>query len=73
MKKTAVRTVIEVMFILMLFYCNLLMGEFTGTGQGTKNGLIWALGNIFTASNFAIGLIAAFAAHLIFEYFRNRL
>jgi hypothetical protein len=43
---------IEVSFILFLFYTNLLMGEFEGCGMGQKKGLVWALSDILTRSNF---------------------
>jgi hypothetical protein len=48
MKKTIWRAVIEVGFIIFLFYSNLLMGEFERSGMGQKNGLNWALGDVFT-------------------------
>jgi hypothetical protein len=66
------RTIIEVCSILFLFYSNLLMGEFTNSGPGQHNGLLWALGDIFTQTNFIIGLIAALIGYLAFEFFRNR-
>ena len=34
---------IEVGFIVFLFYSNLLMGEFERSGMGQKRGLAWAL------------------------------
>ena len=71
-KKNVARTSLEVGFILLLFYGNLLMGEFTHSGLGSKNGLIWALGDIFTAANFAIGITVAFVAHVIFDFLRAR-
>jgi len=50
---------IEVSFILFLFYTNLLMGEFERSGMGQKNGLVWALSDIFTSSNFKIAIMGA--------------
>ena len=41
-------------FIIFLFYSNLLMGEFERSGMGQKNGVAWALGDVFTAANFEI-------------------
>ena len=35
---------IEVGFIIFLFYSNLLMGEFERSGMGQKRGVAWALG-----------------------------
>ena len=54
------RAVIEVAFILFLFYSNLLMGEFTrANGQGKT--LAFALRDILTVTNFAIAMVAALA------------
>jgi len=64
--------VIEVGFILFLFYTNLLMGEFEHSGMGQKNGLWWALSDIFTRSNLEIAMIAAVIGHLIVEFLRTR-
>jgi hypothetical protein len=66
------RTILEVSSILFLFYSNLLMGEFTGAGLGQQNGLGWALQDIFTKTNFTIGLAAALIGYIAFEFFRNR-
>ena len=66
------RTIIEVCSILFLFYSNLLMGEFTKSGQGNHNGFIWAIHEIFTKNNFIIGCIAAIIGYAAFEFFRNR-
>jgi hypothetical protein len=59
MKKNIWRAVIEVGFIIFLFYANLLMGEFERSGMGEKRGVAWALGDVFTAANFGIAMIAA--------------
>jgi hypothetical protein len=64
--------VVEVVFIVFLFYSNLLMGEFTGTsGQGKS--LAFALRDIFTGTNFAIALVSAFIGYAVFETLRKRL
>jgi hypothetical protein len=52
MKKNVWRAVIEVGFIIFLFYSNLLMGEFERSGLGQKRGVVWALEDVFTAANF---------------------
>jgi hypothetical protein len=63
---------IEVAFIVFLFYSNLLMGEFTRTnGQGKT--LAFALRDIFTGTNFIIALIAAVIGHGVFHYLRKKL
>jgi hypothetical protein len=51
MKKNAWRAVIEVAFIIFLFYSNLLMGEFERSVMGQKRGVEWAIGDVFTAAN----------------------
>jgi hypothetical protein len=66
------RALIEVAFIIFLFYSNLLMGEFSRTnGQGKT--LAFALHDIFTVKNFAIAMIAALLGHGIFHYLRKKL
>ena len=72
MKKNAWRAVIEVAFIIFLFYSNLLMGEFERSGMGQKRGAIWAIGDILTLANFGIAMIAAIIGYLLFEFLRNR-
>jgi hypothetical protein len=72
MKKNIWRAVIEVGFIVFLFYSNLLMGEFERSGMGRKNGLAWAIGDILTASNFEIALIAGLIGYVLFEFLRKR-
>jgi hypothetical protein len=65
------RAVIEVAFIIFLFYSNLLMGEFNRTnGQGKT--FTVALHDIFTITNLAIAIIAASIGYIIFEYLRRR-
>jgi hypothetical protein len=73
MKRKVLRGVVEVGFIILLFYSNLLMGEFTKTGPGNEHGLLWAMSNIFTATNFAIAITAAFAGYAIFEALRKQI
>jgi hypothetical protein len=66
------RALIEVAFIVFLFYSNLLMGEFSRTnGQGKT--LAFALRDIFTVTNFAIAMIAALIGHGVFHYLRKKL
>lgn len=48
MKRDGTRALIEIGFILFLFYTNLLMGEFEGSGMGQKKGLLWAMFDVFT-------------------------
>src|ERR1700683_3423139 len=66
MKKIRWRGVIEVAFIIFLFYSNLLMGEFERSGIGSIKGLGAALSDVFTAANFAIAVIAAMIGYILF-------
>ena len=72
MKKNVWRAVVEVGFITFLFYANLLMGEFERSGMGQKKGFAWAIGDVFTAANFRIAMIAALLGYVFFEYLRKR-
>ncbi len=72
MKRNIWRAVIEVGFIVFLFYANLLMGKFERSGMGQQRGLAWAIGDVFTAANFAIAMIAALTGYVLFEFLRKR-
>lgn len=73
MKKSLTRAVVEVAFIVFLFYANLLMGEFERTGMGARRGLEWAIRDMFTVANFGIAVIAGLIGYALFESLRNRL
>ena len=73
MKKAVWRAVTEIGFIILLFYSNLLMGEFTRSGMGRGRGLAWAIEDIFTGVNFAIAVIVALIGYLVVEFLRKRL
>ncbi len=73
MKKKTWRAVIEVSFIVFLFYANLLMGEFERSGMGEKRGLAWAISDIFTTPNFGIALVAALVGYILFGFLRRAL
>ena len=60
------------MFIVFLFYSNLLMGEFERSGMGQNRGLAWAIRDVFTSSNFVIAMLAALAGYVLFEFLRKR-
>jgi hypothetical protein len=66
------RAVIEIGFIVFLFYSNLLMGEFERSGQGREKGLAWAVADILTTSNFVIAIAAALIGYAVFEFLRNK-
>ena len=72
MKKSIFRAAIEIMFIVFLFYSNLLMGEFEHSGMGQKRGLAWAITDVVTSSNFVIAMLAALAGYVLFEFLRRR-
>jgi hypothetical protein len=72
MKSRVWRAMIEMAFIIFLFYSNLLMGEFERSGMGHQRGLAWAIRDVFTASNFAIATAAALAGYVLFESLRKR-
>jgi hypothetical protein len=65
------RAVIEIAFIVFLFYSNLLMGEFTvANGHGKTFAL--AFHDIFTGTNLAIALVSALIGYVVFEYLRRK-
>jgi len=69
--KSVLRPMIEIGFIIFLFYSNLLMGQFTHTnGQGKS--LAFAVQDIFTGTNFVIAIISALVGYLVFEYLRKQ-
>jgi hypothetical protein len=72
MKKNAWRAVIEIAFIVFLFYANLLMGEFERSGMAKKRGYVWAIQDVFTAANFEIALVAALIGYVLFEFLRRK-
>ncbi len=72
MRKNVWRSVIEVGFIIFLFYSNLLMGEFERSGMGRKNGMAWAIGDVFTTANFEIAMVAALVGYVVFEFLRKK-
>jgi hypothetical protein len=72
MKKSVWRAVIEVKFIIFLFYSNLLMGEFERSGIGTKRGVVWAIEDVFTIANFEIAATTALIGYVLFEFLRKR-
>jgi hypothetical protein len=71
-KKSVWRAAIEIVFIIFLFYSNLLMGEFERSGMGQKRGLTWAVADVFTSANFGIATLAALVGYSVFEFLRRR-
>jgi hypothetical protein len=73
MNKNVRRGVIEVGFIIFLFYSNLLMAEFERSGAGMKRGLVLTIKDIFTPTNFAIGVTAGIISYILFGFLRKSL
>ena len=72
MKKRWWRLVIEVGFIIFLFYSNLLMGEFERTGAGETRGFLWAVSDVFTFANLVIAVVAGFIGYVVVEFWRTK-
>ncbi|MGA9977430.1 MAG: hypothetical protein WBQ08_02150 [Candidatus Sulfotelmatobacter sp.] len=72
MRKNVWRAVIEVTFIIFLFYSNLLMGEFERSGMGRNRGLVWAIKDVLTVANFEIAAVAGLIGYVFFEFLRTR-
>jgi hypothetical protein len=70
--KPVLRAVIEIAFIIFLFYSNLLMGEFTRS-NGPGKSLWFAMVDVFTGTNFAIALASALIGYVVFEFLRKKL
>jgi hypothetical protein len=73
MKKRISRAIIEVGFVVFLFYANLLMGEYERSGMGQTRGLAWAVSDILTAPNLVIAIVAALIGYVVFEFLRKSL
>jgi hypothetical protein len=66
------RAVIEVGFIVFLFYSNLLMGEYERSGLGRQRGLVWALADVLTRANFTIAILAGLIGYVVVEFLRGK-
>jgi uncharacterized paraquat-inducible protein A len=66
------RALVEIGFIVFLFYSNLLMGDFTH-GNAKGKDLISAVFDIFTYTNFVIAIVCALIGYVVFEYLRKQL
>jgi hypothetical protein len=66
------RALIEVGFIIFLFYSNLLMGEFS---RANGRGKTWAFAieDIFTPTNLAVAIVSALMGYVVFEYLRKKI
>ncbi len=72
-KKAAIwRAVVEIGFIIFLFYSNLLMGEFTRSRGGQGITLAGAIEDLMTIRIFEIGLVCALIGYVVVEYLRRK-
>jgi hypothetical protein len=71
MKNNLWRAIVEVGFIIFLFYSNLLMGEMESTASGRDKGLLWDLHDIFTRKNFLVAVVAALIGYVLVERLRD--
>lgn len=67
------RGVIEVGFIIFLFYSNLLMGEFTNSNAAQGKTLAFAIADVFSAANFTIAIISSLIGYVVVEYLRKKI
>ena len=71
MRNNVWRAIVEVGFIIFLFYSNLLMGEMERSAGGRNKGLLWDLRDIFTRSNFLVAIAAALIGYILVERLRD--
>jgi uncharacterized membrane protein len=64
------RAMVEIAFIIFLFYSNLLMGEFT-RANGHGKTLAFAIQDILTPANLLIAVISSLIGYVAFEYLRE--
>jgi hypothetical protein len=66
------RAIIEVGFIVFLFYSNLLMSEFTRANRDGKT-FLFAIKDIFTSTNFEVAVVSGLIGYVVVEYLRKKL
>jgi hypothetical protein len=71
MKNNVRRAIVEVGFIIFLFYANLLMGELERSAGGRNKGLLWDVQDIFTQKNFVVAIVAGFVGYVVVERLRD--
>jgi len=67
------RAVIEITFIIFLFYSNLLMGQYVSTSSPQNMSIWMAIKIVVTPDNLIIALVTALIGHLAFEFLRKRI
>ena len=65
------RAMVEIGFIVFLFYSNLLMGEFERSSAQGK-GFLYAIEDVFTYKNFGIAVFSGAIGYVVFEFLRKR-
>jgi len=70
--RPAWKAIVEIGFIVFLFYSNLLMGEFT-RANGRGKSLAFAVEDIFSFTNLVIACISGLLGFLVFDYLRRKL
>jgi hypothetical protein len=66
------RAVVEISFIIFLFYSNLLMGQYVATSNPQNMSLWTAIKNVVTPDDFIVAVVTALIGHLVFEFLRRR-
>jgi len=66
------RAIVEIGFIIFLFYSNLLMGEFVRSNARGKT-MVFAIEDIFTVTNFGIAVFSGLVGYVVFEFLRKRI
>jgi hypothetical protein len=66
------RALIEIGFIVFLFYSNLLMGEFTKSNNVHGKTFANALCDIFTEINLSIAITTGIIGYIVFEFLRKK-
>jgi hypothetical protein len=66
------KALVEICFIIFLFYSNLLMGEFT-RANGRGKSLAFAVEDIFSVANLVVAVVSGMLGYLVFNYLRERL
>jgi hypothetical protein len=66
------RAIVEIAFIIFLFYSNLLMGEFA-RANGHGKSFTFAIEDIFTLTNFVIACVSGLIGYIVFEFLRKKL
>jgi hypothetical protein len=71
--RSASRALLEMGFIIFLFYSNLLMGQYNLGHTFADRPILTAVRAIVTVDNFIIAVLAAVIGHVAFDWMRRRL